>query len=613
MAKPDVQIGAPTRLVIGRPTEIEIVVTAPTRTRVDYIEARIEGRQGWTVGSGKHRVSARDRYPLLITRLLDGPAELAAGEVRRFTMPFTLPGGTAPTHDLDPAHSRLWLRVHISIPWRIDGRYHYAFEVRVPPPAEIERAPVAIRSTGRDAAPDKPRIEVSLAASRVVVGERVAGSVAVFHLDDRKPREVELALVPVFALLGRGRPRERRGTPIRHTITLPAGSAGRATAFELPLSRAMVPSFRAVTHELSWWLVARSGSLFGGKVDVALPLAVYDAAAASRTDAPGPAPRLGDERIAVVFATAAARAGWRGANEPDDGEEFAIARALDDAELSLGYAYRGELGTFVVARIEHRSLGLGLRVTPSSRVRHWFWQDIEADLADWDREHHVTARAATQARPFLAAAVPTLARATRLGALAQWDDDALVVERAMSEITEDELVAMIRELEQVAAAIAAARPAITPPPGIEAEVAAWRELARWLDGSLGLGDLSIQGTLDGLAVELGLAFLDGDPVAFRASVGDPTTASELLRRIDLTLPRPAADVLATPGADDLVDPVTRWPADFRDLRVADGIASATWLLPSDAPPRADTTRVRELVEALRGVIAALVPATAPYR
>jgi hypothetical protein len=169
-------------------------------------------------------------------------------------------------------------------------------------------------------------------------------------------------------------------------------------------------------------------------------------------------------------------------------------------------------------------------------------------------------------------------------------------------------------LEQLAPVIARAQRAVPPPPELDVDVAAWRALARELDGSIAMGDLSIEGTFQGAPVELGLVWdAEARPAAIRVAVGDPEAASAELRSIQLALPRPAADVLAAPSASQLVDLVTRWPDDVVELRVADGVASAQLRLPADPPPPADPARARELVAALRGVLIALDPGRGPYR
>ncbi len=616
MKKPDVSISAWPSLVSGMRCPIEVEVTAHEETRVDFIRARIVGEQGWAIGSGQSRVSVRRRDPELETELM-GPGVLPAESVTRFSTAFTLPAATPPTHELEPAYSRMRLRIHISIPWRIDGRHHYDFDVRLPPPPEVVRTPVVVRSTRPGAAPDEPRMELALASTRLVIGETLVGTCALFHLDDREPRDVELTLVPMLTLLGRGHMRERRGSVISARLTMPAGSAGTGVAFQLALPRAMTPSFASASHAVTWYLMARTGSFFGRKLDVAVPLQIADASAAAMAAKLTAAPRLGDDQVAAELARLAAARGWRASapeRAPPDGDppddQLAIERELDGCRLRLAYSYRARDGTFLISRIDHPSLGLGLSVTPSSALRHVFFRDLEIDLAAWDRAHLVTARFEAQAIPVLRAIVPALPRPEHLGPLARWSDDALVFELPVTSVERALLEHVASLLEQLAPVIAAAQRAVAPPPGLAVDAAAWRALARELAGTLALGDLSIDGTFQGAPVELGLVWDEqARPVSFRVAVGDPEAASDELRAIRLELARPAVDAAEAPSARPLVELLAGWPDDRIELRVADGVASALLRL----PPGGDPAPVRELVAALRAVLIALEPGRGPYR
>jgi hypothetical protein len=606
MARPDVTISAPDPLFVGREVAIEVNVTATKETKIELIEARLDGDQGWAVGSGKSRVSMRIQYPKLSQQLM-GPGVLPAATTTRFVARFILPHGTPPTHEVGAAWSRMRFFVHVSIPWALDGRYKYDFAVRIPPPA-VKRRPVAMRSTD---APNKPRIELGLASTELIAGEELVGTCAVFHLDDEKPREVALALVPELVLIGRGRNRERRGEEIAATMTLPAGSAGTSVPFRLSLPPSMTPAFDAATHTLRWWLVARTGSFFGGRVDLAVPLDVVDRSAAATTPRLEAAPRLGDERIATLFAQFAARAGWRGAEPGAD--DFAIEKDVAEAYVRIAYAYRGEAGTFLVASVHTPSLGLGLSVAPASPLRHMFFKDVEVDIAAWDRAHHVKARYPAQAIPYLKAVVPVLMQSATLGPMVRWGDSELVFERQVAAVEDTELAVAAAQLELIAVTFAGRQSEITAPPSVFADLPAWRSLAEWLGGTLALGDLGITGKLEGALVDLGLGWIGERPASINVAVGDPAESSEDIKKVVIRLARPASDVLGANAAERLVELITRWSADIVNLEVENGVVSAALLLPGGDPPVADPARVRELVGNLRAVLGALLPDATPYR
>src|SRR6185436_16280386 len=115
--------------------------------------------------------------------------------------------------------------------------------------------------------------------------------------------------------------------------------------------------------------------------EVAVPLEIVDASAAATTAQLQVAPRLADARVTAAFERFAQAAGWHLAQPDTDeaGSPF-LEHAHEGAELGIGYAYRGKDGTYLVARLAHPSLGLGLSITPSSSLRHVFFRDIEIDI-----------------------------------------------------------------------------------------------------------------------------------------------------------------------------------------------------------------------------------------
>ncbi len=619
MAKPEVQVLTAKTLYSGRKARITVEITAKKPTKTDGIYARLFGEQGWVVGGGKQTVSSKVRWPEVIEFELSGPMTLAAGVTTPFIIECTLPPGMAASHDIDPAFARTELRIHVSIPWRLDGRYRFLLPVSVPPPDVVERTPYAVRSNQSSSAADKPRIELSLASTRLVAGETLVGTCAVYHMDDSKEREVQLSLVPMFKLNSRMRDRERRGYALTSKLMLPVGSSGSGVPFRLALPRTMTPNFRSVTHDLEWWLVARTGSFFGGRVDLSVPLEIVDASAAATTAKLTEAPRLGDERIATLFASFAAKYGWKGTDPEVDADDsslagqFAIEREIGDVLVRIAYDYRGEDGTFLIARVEHRSLGLALNVSPSSTMRHVFWKDIEVDITAWDRAHHVVARSAEQTVPFLRQVVPVLMKSQWLGSMLRWSDTEMVWQNPMATLGMNDLATMDADLSRIALAIIDAEKNIAPPANITVDLDAWRSLASRCKGHLAYGDMSITGTYDGVPVAITPQWSgEGAMTSVRVAYGDPELSGSDLRAVDLALAKPAHDVLGRDVAEALVDTLTRWPADIVNLRVTDGVAGAT-LLVAGAPPVLDAARARELIEMLRNVLAALSPGAGPYR
>ena len=574
----------------GETGTVHIELTSEKETKVDFIDVKLRGRQGWAVGSGQSSMGYTVDLPSLMSRVMD-EGVLVPG-VKTFTLQFAMPRNAAPSHTVTPAHSRLLIDVHVSIPWWPDGRYSFISPVRVPPPAQLERTPLVSRYPFTPKA-GEPRIELSLASSTLVAGEAVVGSCALFHMADSKPRELDVLFEPMVRLLGTRKPSDVPGSGYRSSVMLPAGAAGEAVAFRIALPPEITPSFKTATHEISWFMKVGVGSLFGHKVAIRVPLNIVDARAASTLPALTLAPRVADERVLLAFERFASVRHMTVVSEELDrfpDEQPALVREIDDTTVRIGYAYRGEEGTFLVARVLYPRLGLGLSVTPSWGLRELVTRDITIGIAEWDRANHLDARDATQVTPFIRGTLP----GRNLGKLVRWTDGELVTARSVGSVEEADLAGIALALEVFATTLASARQALAPPPGVAADLAEWQQLATRLGAPLTVGDLSIQGgTLELQPVDLGLVFDDeGRATAVRIDVGAPQAPD------GAELPERVREMVA--GLE----------GELREITVHAGVASASVPLVGGA---ADATRVREVVHALRAVVATLVETTGPYR
>lgn len=611
MGKPRVQVTVPAPLVIGGDAVVDLEIEVDAPLRVNEVVAHLWVRQGWSLSEGSSSVGF-DRDRELRRWRLCGEGALAPGRPLVSRIAFPLSVELAPSHRFPFARAALRLTVELDLPWALDRRHDFALEARAPVPSPVPRTPVIVHSADRREGADAPRIELSLASSTIIAGEVLVGSIALYHLDDR--RAVDLTFVPHLRLFGAGAPRPWRAPGRAFRIALPADHGGKAVPFTIALPADLPPTFRSRTHALDWEVVASTGGLLVSEHALRHPVVVLDRAASATAAPLVTPPRLGEDRVATLFAAAAARAGWR-VMPPAADEPIAIARGYAGGELRLAYDYRGDAGTFVVARVEHRPLGLGLSVVPSTLVHHLFWHDVEVGLAAWDRAHRVEVRDPAQAVPFLREVVPQLDEAGDLGRLRSWDDRVLVLERAAGVAADGDLAASMAALARLADGIVAARARIAPPAAAPADLAAWRGLATWLEGDLCPGDLSVRGALDGRPVTLELARSGGRPTRLVATVGSPATASEAARAVVLTLDQPLADVLAAGTPEPVVLAVAAWPTDVRHVAVADGVATGQVALAGEgtAPVALDPAGARALVLALRGLLTALEPATTPYR
>lgn len=549
----------PDEMFAGTEISLHADIRCEQITRVTGVTADVVGVQGWTLRSTTEILHEERRAPEHTVKLLE-PKLLAAHKPTRCTFRVALPDAMPPTHTLDPAFSYFEIVVRVAI---AGGKTHespFRLPVRAATQRIVTRTPASARTKATGAT--APRLELSLASTRLVAGEEMVGSAALFNTGDRA-QDVDLVLESTLRLAGK---RHDYITLASHRFAAAVPAAGRMVTFKSNVPATAMPSFTAATHAVTWRLVARARRL-----ELELPIEILDASAGAATASLTAAPRLADARVATVFEAFAAQQGWR-----VDVNAIAITRA----ELQLAYEQRVGEGTFLVATCRAPSLGLGLEVTP----RTLFGSSIALGVPAWDARYQVRARSADQALAPLRTVVPSLLSAGVLGQVARWTDEELVMERHVTGVDTHDLLAASDALSRIVANLRRARELVPPP--IAVDLAAWQALARAWGGELRAGDLAITAMLDGAPVSVSVRFDErGAAIALVASVG-PT-------------PRAVRD--ATLDVD--------WPTELGELRVAEGVAHATISV-----ARLDAAHIRTLVTALRGVVARLEPATTgPYR
>ena len=593
-SSPKLAVFAPRTLVANSDAEIAVELVADRVTRVTSVDAWVVGTQGWSLGQTDTPAS-RLVGPRIGVRLLRATT-LPVGPTR-LPLRFRLPD-MPPTHHVAPALSELLVTVRVAMPWFHerpwwpDGKRTFALRVQARTPPQLARTPGAFRSeTPSDSA---PRIELGIASTTLVAGELVRGSFAIYHVDDRKPRDVEIAFQPVLRLHGRFQHRTVVATGYIATVVLPAGAAGKSVPFAVRLPAAATPSFRAATHDLDWTVVVSiAHGRVGPRLELAVPVIIHDAAAARFAPRLAPPPRLGDERVLQVFERFAKSAhGWRVVDD-------ALQRVDGDSRMRMTYDYRGRGGTFLCTSIAHAPLGLGLRTNKRKRGA--------AAIAP---------RSAAQGDAFVREVTAVAERlAPDLGPIVSWHDDAIALELAIETLESATLDDAADALVHLELAVRFGRAAIAPPPGLAVDVPAWQALASRLHGALCPGDLAIAGHVDGVPVRVSLAFDDrGAPAALIASAGSPERAPEAVRAVALDAQEPAAYGRQHASDDDGASAAARqlatWPPDVASLIVLDGVASARRQIAGGA---AEAAHARQLVELLCALLSALGPGTGPYR
>ena len=134
----------------------------------------------------------------------------------------------------------------------------------------------------------------------------------------------------------------------------------------------------------------------------------------------------------------------------------------------------------------------------------------------------MTARCEEQAEGFFKAIAPGLGAFSKV----TMDDEHLVLERSDSGLRRRRLDDFVVAAREVADSIGWARTAMATPPEFDEGAVAWREFAASLGGALEPGDMSIQGSFQGLRVATGHRWSDGVLIASTMAIVGLTRQDE---------------------------------------------------------------------------------------
>src|SRR5436853_7326357 len=274
---PEIALTWPDEIYAGEEVELEVGITVHGDTSIGGIVVSIECAEGWAITSGSNRggPNSRREWPAPPLRIAEGGVLIRGTSI--FPFRFTMPRDLPPTHQIDAAYSSVEVWVRVERPWWFDARERFAVPVRLPQRTVVVTPSPATAAGRSGSAADSPRIELAVASSRMLVGDTLVGSCAVFHVPDDRPREIEVSLAAAVPLYSEGKVLFNRSRTVRTmAVTVPAGSAGTAVPFELPIPRSLPPSFVSITHAVAWSVVAASEALFSHKMEAELALELFD-------------------------------------------------------------------------------------------------------------------------------------------------------------------------------------------------------------------------------------------------------------------------------------------------------------------------------------------------
>ena len=305
--RPEIQLFAPTTIVMGQPVRVRAVLRCAEPVPVDSVEIELVGTGVWFTSSqyGRHRnTSSFSRW---VARPLRERTELTAGE-------HTLSAGFEVPPDMPASYvgRRLtieWtVRVHVDIPWWPDARA--TFVVFVAGQSEAPKAPPRRVFASSTEGPQgrKPYAEISLGSTVLEPGGRLQGKVALANTASNDYRALRLSLVAVETVPGLVSSWSQHDVRARYEVPLPEPREDTPIEFALRLPADLAPEFCTRTLALAWFVEARLDVAWSVDTKLWIPVTVRASRASGGEEAAAPL-AVGSERLALIWAEGRAASG----------------------------------------------------------------------------------------------------------------------------------------------------------------------------------------------------------------------------------------------------------------------------------------------------------------
>lgn len=501
----------------GDEIDAEVHVESAQDLDVRRLTCRLRGEERSTEGSA----NPLDRRTICLQEavFLEG-GTIPSGH-SSYPMTFRVPQGVPPSHRLDRFGARVsyHLEASIDIPWWPDLHTRFALRVEHPPVAVQDDPPLLRASHVDGPSGTDPYVEFILSAHRVVPGGTVEGKLA---LGNTRHNQLESARVSLVATeICRGSVNRERMGAKAHSMTLDVGSLGDgdATPFALTVPEDIAQSFDSELWAVRWKLEIKLLETHGRHLRVSAPITVLPKGSTVLQPEDATAPMIGDGRTATIWGELATSLGLA-----FDRERTTMTTHRGDVTVRIFREHRGADGLCSTAELEYPGLGLGIAGGPTrdSTVDH----PARVRLGDpeWDERHVIVAREHRQLRKLL---TTPLSHALLPLHLSTFDDEELILYHRDPGQNHEPLHRFVHGALAVADALTAARGQIPAPASMAAMVTTWERLAERLGASLTLGDMSIRGRWEGVAMRVATLWTDdGDIVGTRLWRTDPGVVSE---------------------------------------------------------------------------------------
>ena len=464
-------------LIPGENIQAIVELNAASQVSVEWVDVTLEGEARWHTGSGKSRRSRRELFVHQKARIVENVTLHGASA---YTVRFALDASLPSTFAHANAHVTYTARATASIPWAFDSHWSWTLHTDARGPIDVRPRPLILRRTDG--------VELSLERDAFGRGDVVRGRIAWPTAD--APREVQIVFREVVGLIGHaGHVSERIGRAFGIPVAIDP-HAPEGSAFEFRLPDDVICGFRTNVVQLRWELCVQRvqrGMLWDSRSDELKTHVVISAQPISKAPLEL-APPVGDARLLAMSNEVAAQLGW---SASDEGVSREVA--LRGQALSAHVVWQRRAQMMLSAEVSFPSVGLSLRVSPSSLMQRMLEQDIAVGEPAWDAAHWVEGREAAQVRAFLSPIVQ-FTRQHQL-TLAHVDDDSLTLECVDNQVSTASLHRFLSLLDQLLATLPLTMSQVPTPELVRVDLPHALRVAEQLNGLFVPGFAGFHGTL----------------------------------------------------------------------------------------------------------------------
>ncbi len=472
----------------GQTLRVRFQLESSQQTKVDYIEATLEGtesRYKRTVSSGKSSRRVYHRRSVVSLAARSPATTLEVGTSEHFVN-FDVPIDAPPSYRSALANIHYSLTVRVSIPWWPDAVARYDITVAAPRMERVASRPLLMTSNANESRGKDPLIELSTNTSVLEPGAQFDASIALDGAGDRKIDRVELSLVAIETarVTSSAGPTEVDRRRWALCATAPKDGAASAARLVVPADvlRGFTSPFIAVTHVLE----ARAVVSWGSDLVLSAPVTVVD------VDAPQSligAPLVGRARHSEVWRAARAHLRLPGVTDLRMDADACEARfTVGAVNAVVREETHATLGPCVVAELSYGNLGLDLRVVE----RSWTdWGSKFPELGSAFRKRFSCK--IRDSRQLASLLDEPLQQSLLLFDEVGLSDEGSIALRKGGVYQPSSLDRVLMLVHGLAYRLDASIRRVAPPPAFAASLPRWRNFAATHNASLRAGDLAVTG------------------------------------------------------------------------------------------------------------------------